>query len=74
MSLNVYGTFPSRLIWALFSTSARISSRFAFSSSIVYVLRDRVIGYILYILLFIIVLVFVLKTNVLFEHKKGNKK
>lgn len=50
-----------------------VDALFAFSS-IVYVLRDRVIGYILYILLFIIVLVFVLKTNVLFEHKKGNKK
>lgn len=50
-----------------------VDALFAFSS-IVYVLRDRVIGYILYILLFIIVLIFVLKTNVLFEHKKGNKK
>lgn len=43
-------------------------------SSIVYVLKDRIIGYILYVLLFLIVLIFVIKTNVLFEHKKGRKK
>ena len=43
-------------------------------SSIVYVLKDRALGYVLYILLFIIVLIFVLKTNVIFEHKRGNNK
>ena len=43
-------------------------------SSIVYVLKDRTLGYALYIILFIIVITFVLKTNVIFEHKKGNKK
>lgn len=50
-----------------------VDSLFALSS-IVYVLKDRIMGYILYILLFLIVLIFVLKTNILFEHKKGRKK
>lgn len=41
------------------------------ASSIVYVLKNRVIGYILYSCLFILVLIVVLKTNILFDHKKG---
>ena len=43
-------------------------------SSIVYVLKDRALGYVLYVVLFIIVLTFVLKTNVVFEHKRGRNK
>ena len=43
-------------------------------SSIVYILKDRTLGYVLYILLFIIVLIFVLKTNVIFENKRGRNK
>ena len=41
---------------------------FAFAS-IVYFLRDRTLGYFIYGLLLIILLVFVLKTNVVFDHE-----
>ena len=41
-------------------------------ASIIYVLVDRTLGYILYGLLLILVLIFVLKTNVVVEHKKNN--
>lgn len=39
------------------------------SASIVYILKDRVLGYFIYGLLLIIVVLFVLKTNVLFDKK-----
>lgn len=46
---------------------------FAFAS-IVYFLKDRLLGYIIYGILLVIVLVFVLKTNVVFDHDaKKNK-
>lgn len=41
------------------------------AASIVYVLKDRVLGYIIYGILLIIVIVFVVKTNVVFDHKKN---
>ena len=44
-----------------------IDALFAFAS-IVYVLRDRVLGYIIYTVLVVIVLIFVLKTNVIMDH------
>ena len=56
-----------------------IDALFAFAS-IVYFLHDRVLGYIVYGALIIIVLIFVLKTNVVFDHsilddiKKSTKK
>ena len=37
---------------------------------LVYMLYDRMVGVILYSILFIIVLIFVLKTNIIIEHKK----
>lgn len=48
-------------------------------ASIVYVLQDRILGYIIYGILLIIVITFVVKTNVVFEHmpklrKKFSKK
>lgn len=46
---------------------------FAFAS-IVYVLKDRILGYIIYGALLIIVLTFVLKTNVVFEPEEVKKK
>ena len=43
-------------------------------ASIVYVLRDRKIGYVLYAILIIIVLLLVLKTDVVFNHKELKKR
>lgn len=43
-------------------------------ASIVYVLRDRTLGYILYTILVIIVMLLVLKTDVVFDHKELEKK
>ena len=46
---------------------------FAFAS-IVYFLKDRILGYVIYGILLFIVLIFVLKTNVVFDHDaKKNK-
>ena len=47
---------------------------FAFAS-IVYFLKDRILGYVIYGVLLFIVLIFVLKTNVVFDHdsKKNNE-
>ena len=50
-----------------------IDALFAFAS-IVYVIGDRLLGYIIYSLLVIIVLVFVLKTNVIMDHDTFMKK
>lgn len=47
-----------------------IDSLFAFTS-IIYILVDRKLGYLLYGILMLLVLVFVLKTNVVVEHKKN---
>ncbi len=41
--------------------------------SIMYVLVKREIGYVFYLVVFIIVIIFVLKSNVIFEHKKNKK-
>ena len=46
---------------------------FAFAS-IVYFLKDRVLGYIIYGILLFIVLIFVLKTNVVFDHDARKNK
>lgn len=43
-------------------------------ASILYILKDRTLGYIVYAILFIIVAVFVLKTNVVFENEVVKKK
>lgn len=43
-------------------------------ASIVYVLKDRTLGYLLYTILVIIVLILVLKTDVVFDHKELEKK
>lgn len=45
-----------------------IDALFAFTS-IVYVLADRQLGYVMYGILMLLVLVFILKTNVVIEHK-----
>ena len=50
------------LITALFS-----------ASSIIYILVDKKIGYIIYGILMFFVIVFVMKTDILFEHKKKEK-
>ena len=42
------------------------------TASIVYVLKDRVLGYIIYGILMVLVVTFVAKTNVVFEHNKNN--
>lgn len=42
-------------------------------ASIVYVLKDRTLGYIIYGILLIIVITFVVKTNVVFDHNKKFK-
>ena len=51
------------------------------AASIVYFLKDRILGYIIYGILLVIVSIFIMKTNVIFEHKdriifkvKKNKK
>ena len=43
-------------------------------ASIIYVIKDRILGYIVYGILLIIVATFVVKTDVIFEHKKENLK
>ena len=50
-----------------------IDSLFAFAS-IVYVLNDATLGYIIYGILLLIVLVFVVKTNVVFDQEEIKKK
>ena len=47
-----------------------IDALFAFTS-IVYVLIDRQLGYILYGILLVIVIIFIIKTDVIVEHKKS---
>ena len=42
-------------------------------ASIVYVLKDRILGYIIYGVLLIIVITFVVKTNVVFDHQNNKK-
>ena len=42
-------------------------------ASIVYIMKDRVIGIIIYAILFIMVFVFVLKTDIIFKHHKENE-
>lgn len=42
-------------------------------ASIVYVLQDRIMGYIIYGILLIIVIVFVVKTNVVYDHEQHKK-
>lgn len=49
-----------------------INILFAFAS-IVYVLKDAVLGYIIYGILLLIIGLFVMKTNVVFEHKERKK-
>lgn len=43
-------------------------------ASIVYVLKNRALGYIIYGILLFIVLIFVLKTNIIFDHDKKEEK
>lgn len=43
-------------------------------ASIIYVIKDRVLGYIVYGILLVIVATFVVKTDVIFEHKNENLK
>ncbi len=43
-------------------------------ASIVYVLKDALLGYIIYGILLLIVVLFVVKTNVVFEHPQESKK
>lgn len=50
-----------------------INLLFAFAS-IVYVLKDAVLGYIIYGILLIIVIVFVLKTNIIVDHENVKRK
>lgn len=44
------------------------------SASIVYVIGDKVLGYLLYAILSIIVLIIVKKTNIVFDHEKRKEK
>ena len=41
---------------------------------LVYILYNRTVGIVLYVLLFIIVLIFVLRTNIIIEHNKSDNK
>lgn len=50
-----------------------IDSLFAFAS-IIYVLKDVMVGYIIYGLLLIIVISFIMKTNILFDHEEIKKR
>lgn len=50
-----------------------INLLFAFAS-IVYVLKDQILGYIIYGILLLIVVLFVVKTNVVFDQKEMKKK
>lgn len=43
------------------------------SAMLIYILYDRVIGVIIYAILFIIVLIFVMKTNIIIDHNKKKK-
>lgn len=43
-------------------------------ASIVYVLKDRTLGYVIYTVLVVIVMILVLKTDVVFDHKSLEKK
>lgn len=43
-------------------------------ASIVYVLKNRALGYIIYGILLFIVIMFVVKTNIIFDHKQKEKK
>ena len=43
------------------------------AASIIYITNNKILSYIIYSLLLIIVLTFVLKTNIIFEHKKKDK-
>ena len=49
-----------------------IDALFAFTS-IVYVLIDRQLGYLLYGILLLVVIIFIAKTDVIIEHKKNDK-
>lgn len=42
-------------------------------ASIVYVLKDAILGYLIYGILLIIIIIFVMKTNIIFEHKEKKK-
>ena len=42
--------------------------------SIMYVLGKRPVGYAFYLTVLLLVIVFILKTNVIFDHKKNKKK
>ena len=44
------------------------------SAMLVYMLYDAVVGIIMYAILFIIVLIFVIKSNIIVEHKKKENK
>lgn len=50
-----------------------IDALFAFAS-IIYVLKDVIMGYIIYGILLFIVIMFIMKTNVLFDHKEIQKR
>ena len=43
------------------------------SAMLVYMLYDRVVGVIIYAILFVIVLIFVMKSNIIVDHNGGNK-
>lgn len=49
-----------------------INLLFAFAS-IVYVLKDAILGYVIYGILLVLIGIFVMKTNVVFEHKEHKK-
>lgn len=50
-----------------------INLLFAFAS-IIYVLKDRILGYLIYGVLLLIIVFFVAKTNVVFEHKNNKNR
>lgn len=43
------------------------------SSMLVYMLYDRIVGIVMYVILFIIVLIFVIKSNIIVDHSKKKK-
>ena len=40
---------------------------------LIYILYDRTVGIVIYAILFILVLVFILKTDIVYEHHKNKK-
>ena len=43
------------------------------TAMLIYILYNRIVGIVIYAILFIVVLLFILKTNIIVDHSKKNK-